>query len=72
MKYEFKKIAEKEWMLDINEGAVMIPDVKRLMKKLAHSKPSKEVQIVRAYVNGVYFMDYFRNLKEYSIAQEIK
>ena len=69
MNYTLTEINENETTMNITEGAVMIPAVKELAKKVAHEN---NIRILRVCQNGIYLMDYFTKLKRFSIALEIK
>ena len=69
MNYTLTRINENEVRMNIVDGAIMIPEAKKLAKKVAKKN---EVRILRICHNGVYLMDYFNNLNRFSIATEIE
>ena len=69
MNYTLTRINENEVRMNIIDGAIMIPEAKKLAKKVAKKN---EVRILRICHNGVYLMDYFNNLNRFSIATEIE
>ena len=55
--------------MNIVDGAIMIPEAKKLAKKVAKSEGAR---ILKVCHNGVYLLDYFTRLNRFSIATEIK
>lgn len=69
MNYILKKINENETIMEITDGAVMIPEVKKFAKKVAKEN---NIKILRICQNGIYLMEYFNNLNSFSIAKQIQ
>lgn len=69
MNYTLTRISENEVRMNIVDGAIMIPEAKKLAKKVAKNEG---VKILKVCHNGVYLLDYFTRLNRFSIATEIK
>ena len=69
MNYTLTRINENEVRMDIVDGAIMIPEAKKLAKKVAKNEG---VRILKVCHNGVYLLDYFTRLNRFSMATEIK
>lgn len=69
MNYTLTRINENEVRMNIVDGAIMIPEAKKLAKKVAKNEG---VKILKVCHNGVYLLDYFTRLNRFSIATEIK
>ena len=69
MNYTLEKINESETVMNITDGAIMLNDVKKTAKKAINKN---ETNVLRICHNGVYLMEYFVKLNEFSIAKEIR
>ena len=69
MNYTLTRINENEVRMNIVDGAMMIPEAKKLAKKVAKNEGARILNVCH---NGVYLLDYFTRLNRFSIATEIK
>lgn len=69
MNYTVAKINENEVRMNIVDGAIMIPEAKKLAKKVAKNEGAR---ILKVCHNGIYLFDYFTRLNRFSIVTEIK
>lgn len=69
MNYTLTKINENEIMMNITDGAIMIPTAKQVAKKVAKKNNIKILRVCQR--GGIYLMEYFNNLNKFSIVTEI-